>query len=74
MTVPIFMPRLLLDYREPLPCSSKSLSVGAAELTLDLPLELGAQADQWVVEGKIYAGLGGSGTFDILPMMFGLLL
>jgi PKD repeat protein len=37
--------------------------VANAGLGLDIPMELGAKADLWVVEGHIYGGLGGEGTF-----------
>ena len=37
--------------------------VANVQLGLDLPVEIGAKADLWVVEGHIYGGLGGRGTF-----------
>ncbi|MCZ7573429.1 MAG: SBBP repeat-containing protein [Ardenticatenaceae bacterium] len=37
--------------------------VAAAQMGLDFPVELGAKADLWAVEGHIYGGLGGKGTF-----------
>jgi len=37
--------------------------VADAQIGLDFPVELGAKADLWVVEGHIYGGLGGKGTF-----------
>lgn len=37
--------------------------IANVQMGVDFPLEIGAQADLWVVQGKIYGGLGGKGTF-----------
>jgi hypothetical protein len=37
--------------------------VANAQLGADFPLEVGAKADLWVIEGRIYGGLGGKSTF-----------
>ncbi|RMD96722.1 MAG: hypothetical protein D6816_18500 [Bacteroidetes bacterium] len=37
--------------------------IANVQMGLDFPLEIGTKADLWVVEGEIYGGLGGKGTF-----------
>lgn len=37
--------------------------VAGVQTQVDFPLELGAQADLWLIEGHVYGGLGGRGTF-----------
>ena len=42
-------------------------AVSNAVLGVDFPLELGAQADLWVAEGRVYGGLGGMAAFGYAP-------